>query len=259
MVDTENPTIEEPKKEEATEQNSPEALLEELRKLEIEEPQQLQNMAMASSQTGKAFQQVGDLKKHIEGLQKELEMARTSREPENYGDQTSVDLARLIREETKAASKATLNEYLAEQQQAQTYAMQEMSKVRSDPEYTIVGEVFEKYINSPEATMKLQTGQSTYEREYLETKAAYYRNLAKRSSKTLEGLMGKGGTTLPPHVEKGDSQTMPAPMASDEAKERFDLIKKAQKEGSINSDQALEQIVKGSLPDIDKDPNFFLP
>ena len=137
-------------------------------------------------------------------------------------------------------------------------AMQLMSEVKNDPDYHIVGEVFEKYINTPEAVMKLQTGQTNFKDEYLNTKAAFYRNLAKKSGDTLQSLIDKGAKK-PPHMEQGETHNTPMQPADDEKRENMKRIKKAQKTGDLSSDQALQQIVNEFLPGVEDDPGFFAP
>ena len=246
MADKESPTIEEGAKETV---DDAKMLMEELKKLDIQTPQDIQNMAYASRETGKAWNEVGELRQEVERLK-----ASTNKPvQEDYYGNESVDLGRVVEEKVQGV----LNRYLEGQNKAQMASMQMMASVRSDPEYAIVGKVFEEYINSPDAMMRLQSGQADYKTEYLNTKAAYYRNLAKRSSKTLEGLMEK--KTKPPHVEQSDSLSEPRLNVDDEKVEQFNRIKKAQREGSIDSNQALDDIVKSVMPDIDKDPGFFTP
>ncbi len=248
MANKESPTVEEVKEEKTV--DDAQLLMEELKKLDIQTPQDIQNMAYASQETGKAWNEVGALRKEVERLKTDM----TKPNQDYYDTGESVDLGSVVRKEVQGV----LNGYLENQNRAQMMSMQAMAKVRNDPEYAVVGEVFEKYINSPEAMMKLQSGQTDYNTEYLNTKAAYYRNLAKRSSKTLEGLMEKTQKT-PPHIEQGDSQTTPRLNVDDEKSQQFKKVKQAQREGTLTSDQALQEIVKNSMPDIDKDPSFFLP
>ena len=247
MPEKENPTIEEPTENPVDEAQS---LMEELKKLDIQTPKDIQNMAYASQETGKAWNEVGALRKEVERLKSEVATPAT---PEYYDNSESVDLGKVVEDKVQGV----LNNYLANQQRAQQMSMQVMSEVRNDPEYNVVGEVFEKYINSPDAMMRLQTGQTDYKTEYLNTKAAYYRNLAQRSSKTLEGLMDK--KTVVPHIEQGDSQSTPALQADDEKAQDFKKIKQAQKDGSLSSEETLDKIVKSVMPDAKIDPSFFLP
>ena len=248
MSEKESPTIEEP-----TESTIDEAqtLMEELKKLDIQTPKDIQNMAYASQETGKAWNEVGALRKEVERLK--TEVAKPAQTPEFYDSSESVDLGKVVEDKVQGV----LNKYLENQQKAQVMSMEAMAVVRNDPEYNVVGEVFERYINSPDSLMRLQTGQTDYKTEYLNTKAAYYRNLAQRSSKTLEGLMDK--KTVVPHIEQGDSQSTPALSEDNEKAQEFKNIKKAQREGTVSSNDALDKIVKSVMPDAKIDPSFFLP
>ena len=231
-------------------------LMAELKKLDIQTPTDIQNIVYASQETGKAWNEVGNLRKEVDRLTR---MVETKAEPTNYDatgyeDSSTVDLGKVV--ETKV--QGVLNRYLQGQQQAQRMAMQAMSEVKNDPEYGVVGSVFEQYVNSPEVLMKLQSGQTDYKTEWLNTKATYYRNLAQRSSKTLEGLMEKS-SKAPPHMEQGDSQSMPTPQVDEGKREQFNKIKKAQREGRVDSNQALDDIVKSVMPGLEKDAAFFMP
>ncbi len=246
MADKESPTVEETQETEVV--DDAKMLMEELKRLDIQTPKDIQNMAYASQETGKAWNEVGALRKEVERLKTEA-----AKPTESYYEGESIDLGKVVEDKVQGV----LNRYLEDQNKAQMMSMQAMAAVRNDPEYAVVGEVFEKYINSPESLMRLQTGQTDYKTEYLNTKAAYYRNLAKRSSKTLEGLMEKKQT--PPHVEQSASDSNPGLSIDDEKAQQFKNIKKAQKDGTIDSDKALQDIIKNAMPDIDKDPGFFLP
>lgn len=244
----EDPTIETPAQPDP--EDDAKALMEELKKLDIQTPTDIHNVVTASQEAGKAWNEVGALRKEVERLTNIQNQSPAQQE--YYGEDQSVDLGKVVEDKVQGV----LNRYLEGQQQAQQQAVRIMSEVRNDPEYGVVGQVFEKYINSPEAMMRLQTGQTDVKTEFLNTKAAYFRNLAQRSSKTLEGLMDK---TKPPHMETGDTQTAPATPAEDERKENLKKIKKAQQEGSLNSEQALEKIIKSSMPDIENDISFYTP
>ena len=249
-MEKESPVVEEPKKEETV--DDAQALMEELKRLDIQTPQDVQNMAFASQEAGKAWNEVGNLRKEVDRLTRML-----SQQPKNenyYESGETVDLGKVVEDKVQGV----LNRYLQQQQQSQMMAMKVMSEVKSDPEYGVVGDVFEKYINSPDAVMRLQTGQTDYKTEWLNTKSAYYRNLAKRSANQIEKYMNTNKNT-PPHMERGESQTAPSTNRNDEKVEKFKNIKKAQKEGDLNSDQALEQIIKSVMPDLENDPSFYMP
>jgi hypothetical protein len=248
----EQPTIEKPAKPNEVLEDA-EALLAELKKLDIQTPTDVQNMAQASELTGKAWNEVGELRKQVSELTAQLPQKQAPQEPEYY-DGESVDIGALV--ESKV--QGVLNNYLESQQKAQQMAVRAMSEVRNDPEYGMVGKVFEEYISTPEATTRLQSGETTLKTEWLNTKAAYFKKLAQRSSKTLEGLMDKG-VKAPPHIEASGSDTAPMTNTDDEQREKFNKIKKAQKDGDLDSDKALEQIIKTSMPDVEKDISFFMP
>ena len=246
----EKPTIEEPKEEQVEDDAS--QLMEELKKLDIQTPKDVQNMAFASQEAGKAWNEVGNLRKEVARLT-ELTQQQPQNTDYDYSGE-SVDLGKVVEDKVQGV----LNRYLQNQQQSQMAVMKVMSEVKNDPEYGIVGEAFESYISSPEMVMKLQSGQTDYKTEYLNTKAVYYRNLAKRSASQIEKYMTTS-KTKPPHIEQGESQTTPMVDQDDEKTEKFKSIKKAQREGTVGSDKALEQIIKSVMPDLEGDPSFYMP
>lgn len=248
-MEKESPTIEEPKEENV---DDAQALMEELKRLDIQSPQDVQNMAVASREAGKAWNEVGNLRSEVDRLTKMLQ--QQPKEQEYYNDGETLDLGKVVRKEVTGV----LSEYLQNQQRAQLASMKVMSEVKADPDYHAIGDVFEKYINTPDAVMKLQTGQSDYKTEWMNTKAAYYRNLAQRSAKQMEKLIGTNKQT-PPHIEQGESQTSPSINRDDQKTEDFKNITKARKEGAINPDQALEKIIKSVMPDLENDPSFYMP
>lgn len=240
----EKPTVEEPK----VETDDAAKLMEELSKLDIKTPEDVQNMAFASQEAGKAWNEVGALRKEVSRL---TELSNTPPPVDDYSGE-SVDLGKVVEDKVQGV----LNRYLQGQQQAQQAAMMAMSEVRQDEDYHIVGPVFEKHINTPEMVMRLQNGQADYVKEYNKVSTKYYKNLAQRTSQYVEKFTS---TQKPPHMEQGESQTAPLTNRDTEKTEKLKSIKKAQKEGSVDSDKALEDIIKSVMPDIDQDPSFYTP
>ena len=243
----EKPTVEEPAVE--TEDDAAK-LMEELGKLDIKTPEDVQNMAFASAETGKAWNEVGALRKEVARLTEAQTTPQTYQNDEYSGE--SVDLGKVVEDKVQGV----LNRYLQGQQQAQQQAMMAMNEVRSDEDYHIVGPVFEKHINTPEMVMKLQNGQANYVKEYNRVSTKYYKNLAQRTSQYVEKFTS---TTKPPHMEQGESQTAPLTDRDTEKTEKLKSIKKAQKEGSVSSDKALQDIINSVMPGLDKDPSFYTP
>lgn len=244
----EDPTVEKPKEEEVKPKEDAQLLMEELKKLDIETPSDIQNMAFASQETGKAWQEVGNLRKQVEQLTSQVNAPKQEYNPE-YGE--TVDLGKVVEEKVQGV----LNNYLAGQQQSQQAAMRAMNEVRSDEDYHIVGGGWENYISQPNVVMKLQSGEIDYVKEYSRFAKKYFKNLAKRTSETFVGQPQQ----KPPHIEQGDTQSAPMVEANTEKAEKFKNIKKAQREGTVSSDQALEQVIKTMLPDANIDPSFFQP
>lgn len=243
----EKPTIEEP----AVETDDAAMLMEELSKLDIKTPEDVQNMAFASQEAGKAWNEVGNLRKEVARLTELSTTPHQTYQNDEYSGE-SVDLGKVVEDKVQGV----LNRYLQGQQQAQQAAMMAMNEVRQDEDYHIVGPVFEKHINTPEMVMRLQSGQANYVKEYNRVSTKYYKNLAQRTSQYVEKFTS---TKKPPHMEQGETQTAPLMDRNTERDEQLKNIKKAQKEGSVNSDKALEDIINSVMPGIDKDPSFYTP
>ena len=98
-MEKESPSIEEPKAQEPVDDDT-EALMAELKKLEIENPKQIQDMSHAAHQTGKAWNEVGQLRQQVSELSQMLNQQQQSQQVDtDYGD--SVDLAKIVKEQTK--------------------------------------------------------------------------------------------------------------------------------------------------------------
>ena len=249
-----SPTLDEgtPQEAKAPEQGQPpnemESLLSELQRIGVEKPEQIQNMFTASQQTGKAWNEVGDLRRELaEAKQLIKSMNQPRQEYSEYGETPSVDLKKEMRNSLR---EFYMEDILKPQQEMQQRVWRESQEIQSDEDYPIVKELWEQYTRTPEFGMKLQSGQTTMKEEFGKVTRRYYRELAKRSYDTLSGLNAKSRGDIP-HMESGEERSIPTPPDADEKKDKLNRINKGRTEGSLSSDKALENIIKTMLPEDD--------
>ena len=220
-------------------------LMKELENLGVNSPQELHNMANASSQAGKAWNQVGDLRKQNEMLQSKLDqiLSAQQRPQDPYSDGDSVDLGSLIENKLEAFwSNKT-----REQQAAEERYYSEMGKIQSNPKFDSVKEMFNRHIQSPATNAKLRRGETTLTDEFNAVKDAYYDEILKRAYNTLGGV-NSPQATKPPHVESGETHTPNIPEGDNERAEKLKRTVKARADGTMSSNDALQKIVNEYLP-----------
>jgi hypothetical protein len=220
-------------------------LVKELENLGINNPQELHNMANASSQAGKAWNQVGDLRKQNEMLQMKLDqiLSAQQRTQDPYADGDTVDLGKLVENKLEDFwSKKT-----REQQAAEERYYSEMAKIQSNPKFGSVKDMFDKHVQSPHVNAKLRRGETTLTDEFNSVKDAFYDELLKRAYNTLGGAQ-KPQNMKPPHVESGETHSPNIPKGDDERQEKLKRTVKARSEGTMSSNDALQKIVNEFLP-----------
>lgn len=209
MVDevTELPVAEEPTPvaEEEPKENVND-LLAELEKAGVENPQQLQGKLEASAQAGKAFQMLGDERKLV--AEKDAEIARLMSQidrPEvnEYGERP-INIA----DEVRRGIKTEMAEMQKNAQQAQERSMQAYNAIKTDKNYHLVADVWEKKVKDPAYIYQVQSGAVDPLRDFQGTVVDYFQNMAKKSYDTITELVGKGtGKTTAPHVESGETHS----------------------------------------------------
>lgn len=220
-----------------------ESLLADLKSLGVNNPQDLQNMATASSQAGKMGNEIGRLRQQIEQQNQMIASLQNQPAPQQdpYDDGTQIDLGRVVEDRVQKV----LTNYLDGQRKAEEAAYMEMEAVRSNPRYPAMAEMFEKHLQNPQTAMKLRSGQTTLKDEFNTLAFTYYDTLLGRVTETLSGTQK---TATPPHVEQGDTHAPVTPTIDDERTETIKKTVKARQSGQISSDDALKNLVKTFLP-----------
>ncbi len=228
-------------------------LLSTLNKLGVEEPKQLENMAFASKKAGQYASQFGDLKNQIAELQSQLktQQAPQPRTDDGYYGNETVDLGNMVESKVAAAVGPAIRQTLGAMQEEHAKAQQEMytqiNEIQTDPDYGVVKQTWEQYVQNPTVAMALQSGTTTYKDEYNKVVRQFYRQLANRSKTVLETITQKGQPQAP-HMEQGAPQQVPPETPMDDKTEKQKQIVESRKKGEISADDALAGIVEANLP-----------
>jgi hypothetical protein len=222
-----------------------EGLLKELEGLGISDTKGIQDLSHASQQTGRAWNEVGELRNQVAQLQQ----SQNERQAAPTGDFEGepIDIRNVVK---SAVKEFYVDEVVKPQQQANQQHWNQINQIQADPDYQneTIQKMWTEYTNTPNFQMKIQSGQ-TMTSEYDKLVRTYYREIAKRSHDTIEGLTKQTGKT--PFVESSDSRSVPQQVPIDERKEAGIKIDKHRREGMVSSDDALHKLVDTFLPKTD--------
>ena len=237
----EKPTMEETPKEPEIQT---EGLLEELKALNITEPGQIQDIVHASQQTGKAWNEVGELRSQVAQLQEQLATQPVAQE---YEEGQPVDIMGLVK---KGIREVIQTDIVGPQKQATEAYYRQMDEITRDPDYSnaTIQKIWNEYQGSPAFQRKMQQGGSLLG-EWNTTVRTYYREVAGRSEKAIRGLTEQKGKT--PYVEQGETRAMPEMPPADERKEAANKIDKQRRDGTMSSADALRSMIDNYLPKTD--------
>lgn len=226
-------------------------LLGTLDKLGVKKSEQLVNMATASSQSGRVQNLLGDANRRIQELEAALSgrSAKPQAPIEDTNGQT-IDLAALIEERSGRAAERAVRKVVQEMNEAQSRQWNEAMSIQADDDYGLVKEVWDKFVVTPEAQGRLRAGETTMKDLYGEVKVKYMKEMLRKSHDVIEGLASgvKPGQQKLPHIEGGETRGTPTPEPDDEKKEKIQTIAEQRRSGKMNSDAALESIIKTLLP-----------
>jgi len=202
---------------------------------------------MASQQTGRAWNEVGQLRKAVEDLQgmnRELQSQLQHSLPAQQGGYYG------SAEGDQPMTKREFIELLGQERNKQINAyktqMGEMQQIYGDPDFGAVGGLFQRHLQDPNTQMRLHAGQTTLTNEYNRLVRTFYRETAARAGKVVEQYIGAKGTT-PPHVEANQPSTPSIP-DSKVSKDKIKKITEGRRKGEVTSEQALEDLVRTVLP-----------
>jgi len=236
---TEKPVMDGPKPDEKGTEQTPEQkaaeMLETLEKLNIKDPQHIEGIVQTAQKFGPQAQELGEVRRMFEELK--------------------IDLGKIVYEnQYKAVRDFWAKEIIEPQQKVQGQYFSELNEVQNDEYYGLVGEVFDKHLNSPQVQARIASGQTTVEKEYNKTVRSTLRHFLNQTQDALKGIV-KPGEVKVPNVESQTQQPV-LPTDDDERQEKLEKTIKARKAGEIDSDKAMEDIIKTYLNPDPKDPMF---
>ena len=239
----ENPNVEEPKvepKPTETPESAAQDIINKLQELGIDSPEKVEGMATASRETGNLANQLGDARAMIKDLQTQVSNIKPAAPTEYNEYEQGVDLGSAIRKE--------LNTFWSEKEQIQETAQKDyfdtMTSIRTDPDYKLVENIFNEHIGNPQTQMAIRSRQTTIKDEFGKLVRTFYRESLKQSKNALEGLVKP---VAAPHIESGDTQTIPLPSMDEEKKTKIKTMTDPTK-GWEGTDQNIEELVKTVLP-----------
>lgn len=254
-----SPTIDDPKKGSVNEgANDPSqeaaALLEELKSMGVETPEQVRGMAKASSESGRLANMLGELRQQNAYLAEELKSMKRApkrqqwNDDDDLGDQSasSIDLGELVSKQVRKELHGFWNETQRQQHEMRERQWSEWRKIEGDRNYPMVKNIWEKHVQNPQVQYDLQSGVTTASDEYNKVVVRYLEAIAKRSRDVIEGFQGKS-KVAPPHMESG---APPAPTKEGDASPREQMRKVAEK--GTGSDDDIDALINAAIPKGDR-------
>lgn len=234
-------TVEEPTAEPTqTPESASNDILSKLKELEIDTPERLEGIAQASSQVGNMARELGMTRKELAALKEQM----ASRPSENYDyDNTGVDLGSAIRKETRNVLSEFWNEQTTRQQQAEEAYYGELDQIYGDSRFVALKDPWEKHFNSPSVQQKIRRGKTSPVKEYSRIKDAYINILEEQ----LSNVSKAAPRTKPPHIESGETETIPLPTVDEERKHRI-KNKTDPAKGFAGTDEDIMGLVKEIMP-----------
>ena len=152
----------------------------------------------------------------------------------NIDEAISGAVKRALREERDAAVKT------------QMARIREFQSLKTDNDYPIIGNKFERFMNTPDAHIAIQNGE-TPTSIYNKMVRMEYRNMLVQMKDSVENRQGNPSKTIVPHMES--NQTAPPRIeASEERKNKLNKIKESWSGTDSDLEKALDTLLpKGSL------------
>jgi hypothetical protein len=227
-------------------------ILAELQKVGVKNPEQVANMARASSEAGRLANMLGEIRRENAELRRIVEQGQTRQPKSDWdGSPDTVDLAKLVENASAKAVRGFYEEnVLKPQMQARQMFYQQMEEVQGDDDYAVVKDVFEAHLQNPRTQSALSSGEATISGEYNKLVRKFYRQLADKSRVVLESFQKAGakpGAKSPPHMESGTgSAYVPPEQRADQKAKLLDLKSK-----SRGRDDDIDAMLKTMFPDDD--------
>jgi len=228
-----------------------EALMKELEKVNITDPNKLRGK-LQNAEGYKTVQAEKDrLFNEVQGLRSEIEKIRMGQKVniDEFGDiqQAPIDIEATFRKIYREERQAERREQLA-QQQAQMKAYQ---KITQNKYWKQAGPIFEQKMRDPEVNIRVQAGEIDPVELYHETVTEYLTELSQKSLEALQSLT-KSGKVQPPHVENSARvPTQNMDTRDDKQKKVDSLREKAKAPHGLHQDDQME-LINAALGDFIK-------
>ena len=232
--------VKEPKVE-TPEPSKPDDLSEIMARLDqagITKPEEIDRKLRAASEAGKLANIVGELREEIKALK-----SQPSTPPRNEYESDGVDIDAAI---GNAVAKA-LDEREAKARKIQLARAKEAQAIRGNQNYKIVGEKFERYMTSPEASYRLANGE-TPTSIFNDMVIGEYRDMMVKMKTAVESSSGNPGQVAVPHMESGQTPP-PRTTPVDEKKSKLKKLRENWAGNDEDIAKALETLLpSGSIP-----------
>lgn len=179
-----------------------EALLGELKKVNVSSVEELQGKLNASREAGHLANLVGDLRKEIAELKGNVQQPVQRVNLDNVQEGQTINLEDVIGKTVRRELTALEQDKMERQQKVQRAVSEAVTAITSDEDYPLVKEVWEQQM-TPDMIFKIQTGQVNPLKLYDQTVKRYLKTVTKKSLDAINMLSGKGNVAAP-HVEHGE-------------------------------------------------------
>jgi hypothetical protein len=235
----EAPVIEAPKVPEIDK----EALVSELTKLGVKNPDDLVNMQRASREAGNLANILGQVRNENQELKRMIQsLQQSSQAGYQSSDQPAVDLRQVVRSEVEGVVKGLTQQQI----QAQEALENELADIETDKDFMAVSDVWQKYLNNRNTQSRLRRGETSLTREYYRLVGTYKDKMIEAHTNALK--LSSTKQKAAPHVERGDTHSPQVPATDDERKQKLKRISEDRSKGNLESNRALEQMVEQMFP-----------
>lgn len=228
-------------------------VLAELERIGVKKPEQVANMARASSEAGRLANMVGEIRRENAELRRIIEQSVTKPQAQSWdGSPDTVDLGKLVEQSAAKAVRGFYEEQvLKPQMQAREMLYRQMEEVQNDDDYPVVKDVFEQHIQAPRTQQALASGQTSLTNEYDRVVKQFYRKALGRSRDLLKSLHDAGakpGAKTVPHMESGTGNQYVPPEQKPDTKAKLVEIRKQSRGRDDDIDRMLDAILPNDDP-----------
>lgn len=218
-------------------------LVTKLNELGITSTEQLENKAKAASEAGRLANMVGSLREEIAELKSSRQKAPEAPVYDDAGINIDEAISGAVRKSLREEREAERNLAM----KAEMARIREIQSLKTDNDYPIIGDKFERFMNTPEARIAMYNGE-TMTSIYNKMVRMEYRNMLVQMKDSVENRKGNPSKTIVPHMES--NQTAPPRIeATEERKNKLNKIKESWSGTDSDLEKALNTLLpSGTLP-----------